>query len=179
MNTQFESVRSSIPTTMATIMPKNVLTPHTTANNETISSRVFISLLARIDRLIVKAIAFHAHGQKIQQHCTTIRRLFTKNKLVIIKLSDRHIKHWFFLVQTISQPHLQRHFYKPRRNRDQTTIIRLRKTAFGRYTTPRITLSFKEHNNSHESSLNAKRGLTPISLLVHTQYMKQGLTYPH
>jgi L-cystine uptake protein TcyP (sodium:dicarboxylate symporter family) len=78
---------------MATIMPKNVLTPHTTANNETISSRVFISLLARIDRLIVKAIAFHAHGQKIQQHCTTIRRLFTKNKLVIIKLSDRHIKH--------------------------------------------------------------------------------------
>jgi hypothetical protein len=47
---------------MATIMPKNVLTPHTTANNETISSRVFISLLARIDRLIVKAIAFCAHG---------------------------------------------------------------------------------------------------------------------
>ncbi|MBE8590805.1 hypothetical protein IQK56_07595 [Pseudomonas sp. MAFF 301449] len=46
-------------------MPKNVLTPHTTANNETISSRVFINLLARIDRLIVKAIAFHAHGQKI------------------------------------------------------------------------------------------------------------------
>ena len=50
-----------------------------------------------------------------------------------------------------------------RRNRGQTTIIRLRKNSLRTTYHSSDNSLFKGLNNSHKNSINAKRGLTPIS----------------
>ena len=52
-----------------------------------------------------------------------------------------------------------------KRNRGQTTIIRLRKNSLRTTYHSSDNSLFKGLNNSHKNSINAKRGLTPISSL--------------